>query len=73
MAAQRPMTDAQAAAEIGWVARRARELIGSDAGWAEWAEFHQRKAALLRHLGQPELAAESDRHAERWADAAQHG
>jgi hypothetical protein len=60
------LTDDEAVREVGWVARRARELVGQGSALPtpaqvdEWAEFHDRKARLLRHIGESDLAAQSE-------------
>jgi len=69
-----PLTDDEAVREVGWVARRARELVErSDDAWADWAEFFDRRARLLEHIGQPALASDAKAkadHARRaWSGA----
>ena len=55
-----PLTDEEAVREVGWVARRARELVErSDDVWPDWAEFFDRRARLLEHMGQPALASDA--------------
>ena len=55
-----PLTDEEAVREVGWVARRSQELAErSDATWADWADFFDRRARLLEHIGQPALASDA--------------
>ena len=51
------LTEETARLEVAWVARRARELLTSNPADCEWAEFFNRKAALLDFIGEAELAA----------------
>ena len=60
-----PLTDGEAVHEVGWVGRRGRELVErSDDTWADWAEFFDRRARLLEHIGQPALASDARVRAE---------
>jgi hypothetical protein len=55
-----PLTDEEAVREVGWVARRARELFErKDDSSADWVEFFDRRARLLEHIGQPALASDA--------------
>jgi len=63
------MNDDEAVREVGWVARRAREIVLTPIGQedpAEMLEFYERKAALLRHIGEDEMAAHADSQAAAW-------
>lgn len=65
------MTDEEAVQEVGWVARRARELAGGHGTRAEWREFYTRKIALLHHIGTPEALEQiehNEAHLAAWAE-----
>lgn len=60
------MNDDEAVREVGWVARRAREIVLTPIGDedpADMIEFYERKAALLRHIGDAELASRAESQA----------
>jgi hypothetical protein len=65
------LTEESAVREVGWVAREARELVGLDWSAAEntarLREFFDRKAALLRYIGDEDLAAKAESQAAAFA------
>ena len=72
-----PLTDEEAVAEVGWVAREARRLVEAlpTRPAVEWVEFYERKARLLRHISarpgviDPDAAAQMIAKAEAMAAA----
>jgi hypothetical protein len=69
------LTDDEAVAEVGWIAREARRLIEvRDLPAAAWSTFYRRKARLLAHIASrpgvldPDAAAQMIAKAERLAE-----
>ena len=61
-----PLDDAAATREVGFIAREARWLIGVPIGSEDvdrTAEFYDRKARLLRYIGEPDLAGRAESQA----------
>lgn len=71
-----PLTEEEAVREVGWIARRAREIVGTPIGDedpADMVEFYARKVRLLRHIGTPDALANMERNElelEQWKQRA---
>ena len=63
------LTSREAVREVAWVARRARELTSDPEAFTDvlaQVEYYQRKARLMDHIGELELAEKAWEQEARW-------